>query len=97
MTALEWKVAIGSDEVSAVYEGPTEGSTVFVCAHGAGGSISDRSTLSSANAMRKHGMGVVRFNFIYREKGRGGPDKMPKLMDTFRAVVAQARDRKSVV
>ena len=91
MTALEWKVAVGSDEVSAVYEGPTEGSTVFVCAHGAGGSISDRSTLSSANAMRKHGMGVVRFNFIYKEKGRGGPDKMPKLMDTFRAVVAQAR------
>jgi uncharacterized protein len=92
--STEWKVAVGTDEVSAVYEPPTKGTeaAVFVCAHGAGGSISDRSTVASANAMRAHGLGVVRFNFIYKEKKSGRPDAMPKLMQTMAAVVARARD-----
>ena len=75
---IEWKVAVGAEEVSAVFEPPSAGEqhSVFVCAHGAGGSIADRGTLASANAMRRHGFGVVRFNFLYREKGRRttGPD-----------------------
>lgn len=94
MTAIEWKVPVGSSEVSAAYDAPAAGSerqTVFVCAHGAGGNISDRSTLASAKAMQKHGIGVVRFNFLYKENKRGAPDKMPKLMDTFAAVVAHVR------
>jgi predicted alpha/beta-hydrolase family hydrolase len=90
MTQVEWKVVVGKEETSAVYEaGPSD--AVLVCAHGAGGSISDRSTVASANAMRRHGMGVVRFNFLYREKKSGRPDAMPKLMETFAAVVARTR------
>ncbi len=42
--------------------------------------------------MRAHGIGVVRFNFLYKENKRGSPDKMPKLIDTFSAVVARARE-----
>jgi predicted alpha/beta-hydrolase family hydrolase len=34
---------------------------------------------------------VVRFNFLYKEKGSGRPDPMPKLMDTVAAVVARTR------
>lgn len=88
--AVEWKVPVGSEEVSAAYDAGSTGD-IFVCAHGAGGNIADRSTLAGAKAMLKHGIGVVRFNFLYKEKGRGGPDKMPKLMDTFAAVVADVR------
>lgn len=92
--STEWKVAVGADAVSAVYEPPTKGveAAVFVCAHGAGGSISDRSTLASANAMRAHGLGVVRYNFIYKEKKSGRPDAMPKLTETVAAVVARTRE-----
>jgi predicted alpha/beta-hydrolase family hydrolase len=94
MSTAEWKVAVGSDEVSAVYEPPTNGeeAAVFVCAHGAGGSMSDRGTLASANAMLSNGIGVVRYNFIYKEKKSGRPDAMPKLMETVAAVVARTRD-----
>lgn len=93
MTASEWKVIVGSEQTSAVYEPPSDGDirAVLVCAHGAGGSISDRSTLASANGMRRHGMGVVRFNFLYREKKGSRPDAMPKLIDTFTAVVSRVR------
>lgn len=94
MSALEWKVAVGSEETTAIYEPATSGDdvAVFVCAHGAGGNISDRSTLASANALRAEGFGVVRFNFLYREKKRGAPDPMPKLKSTFAAVIERARE-----
>ena len=63
-----------------MYEPATTGEdrAVFVCAHGAGGSMSDRSTLAAANALRARGFGVVRFNFLYKEKGSGRPDPMPQ-------------------
>ncbi|MEP6732697.1 MAG: alpha/beta family hydrolase [bacterium] len=91
--SAEWKVAVGADQTSAVYEPSTSGkdSALFVCAHGAGGSIADKGTLASANTMRANGMGVVRFNFLYKEKKRGSPDPMPKLMATFAAVIERAR------
>jgi len=93
MSGTEWRVAVGTEETRAVYEPPSSGaeSAVFVCAHGAGGSMSDRSTLAAANALRSRGIGVVRFNFLYKEKGSGRPDPMPKLMATTTAVVDRVR------
>ena len=93
MSATEWKVAIGAEETTAVYEPATQGDgvAVFVCAHGAGGSMADRSMLAAANALRARGFGVVRFNFLYKEKGSGRPDPMPKLMATVAAVVERTR------
>ncbi|MGH7637742.1 MAG: alpha/beta hydrolase family protein [Gemmatimonadaceae bacterium] len=87
-----WRVAVGDDTTSAIYEpaiGEEQG--VFMCAHGAGGNMNDRATAATATAMREIGLGVVRFNFLYKEKGRGGPDPMPKLMSTYTAVVDHAR------
>jgi predicted alpha/beta-hydrolase family hydrolase len=93
MNEQTWRIAVGEDVTDATYEPPTSGvkRAVFVCAHGAGGSMSDRSTLAAANALRKHGFGVVRFNFLYKAKGSGRPDPMPKLMTTFSAVVDRVR------
>jgi len=90
----EWTVAVGEASVSAVYEPATatEQLAVFVCAHGAGGSMSDRGMLASANALRARGFGVVRFNFLYKEKKSSRPDAMPKLMETVAAVVARVRE-----
>ncbi|MFI5311450.1 MAG: alpha/beta family hydrolase [Gemmatimonadales bacterium] len=93
MIAIDWKVVVGPDETSATYESATSGAdvAVVVCAHGAGGQMSDRGVLATASAMRAHGLGVVRFNFLYKEKKSGRPDPMPKLMETAAAVVAHAR------
>jgi predicted alpha/beta-hydrolase family hydrolase len=93
MSTAQWKVAVGADETTAVYEPPTSGAerAVYVCAHGAGGNMSDRGMLASANAMRGRGIGVVRYNFVYSEKKSGRPDRMPKLMETVVAVVDRVR------
>ena len=93
MSVLEWKVAVGGEQTSAVFESPAAGedSAVFVCAHGAGGNMDDRGMLATANAFRRHGVGVVRFNFLYKEKKSGRPDPMPKLIDTTLAVVDRVR------
>ncbi|MDQ3699246.1 MAG: dienelactone hydrolase family protein [Gemmatimonadota bacterium] len=93
MRGIEWTVAVGAEQTTAVYEPGTSGSdaAVFICAHGAGGNMSDRGMLATANALRGRGIGVVRFNFLYKEKKSGRPDAMPKLMDAVAAVVARAR------
>ena len=55
----EWTVPVGLEAVSAVYEPPTAenpAGAVFVCAHGAGGNMSDRGMLATANALRARGL-----------------------------------------
>ena len=96
MSTAEWTVAVGAEATSAVYEAAASGpdAAVFVCAHGAGGSMADRMMLATAVAMRKQGIGVVRFNFLYKEKKSGRPDPMPTLMATVAAVVARARSER---
>ena len=88
-----WQVAVGADATSAVYEPALGGAdaAVFVCGHGAGGNLADRSVVATANAMRARGVGVVRFNFLYKEHKRGRPDQMPLLQETVAAVADRAR------
>ena len=90
----EWRVQVGGEETSAVYEPATttEQGRVFVCAHGAGGNMNDRGILQTANVLRSRGLGVVRFNFLYKEKKSGRPDPMPRLKECITAVVLRARD-----
>jgi predicted alpha/beta-hydrolase family hydrolase len=88
------KVAAGDTTVSAAYEDPMTPAgrrAVFVCAHGAGGNMMDRGMLATANALRAQGIGVLRFNFPYKERKSGRPDPMPRLKETIAAVVDRAR------
>jgi predicted alpha/beta-hydrolase family hydrolase len=91
----EWRIPVGGEETSAVFEPATDGNgdrVVFVCAHGAGGNMNDRGLLQTANALRARGVGVVRFNFLYKEKKSGRPDPMPRLKQCYEAVVERVRD-----
>lgn len=51
--------------------------------------------LRLADAIRDDHVAIARFNFLYKEHGRGRPDRMPTLMSTYAAVVASIRDRLS--
>jgi predicted alpha/beta-hydrolase family hydrolase len=90
----EWRVKVGGDETSAVFEPATHGEqgVTFVCAHGAGGNMNDRGILQTANTLRSRGLGVVRFNFLYSEKKSGRPDPMPRLKECITAVVSRVRE-----
>jgi uncharacterized protein len=91
---MEWRVDVGKETTSVAYDPPDGGDKgiVFVCAHGAGGNMNDRGLVQTAAAIRRRGIGVVRFNFLYKEKKSGRPDPMPRLKECFTAVVARARE-----
>ena len=87
-----WKIPVADVTTSAVYDPSTNrAGALFVCAHGAGGNMNDRGTVAAANTLRGRGFDVVRFNFLYKEKGSGRPDPMPVLTKTFSAVVDHVR------
>lgn len=91
---MSFRVDVGADATTAEIDRATTGSAsaVFVCAHGAGGNMSDRGMLAVAKVLREQGVDVVRFNFLYKEKRTGRPDPMPVLKKTIQAVIAQVRD-----
>jgi hypothetical protein len=94
-TAKTWRVRVGGGaDTSAVFDpalaAPT--GTLFICAHGAGGHMDDAAMLAVTGELRRRGVHVVRFNFLYRDKQSHRPDPMPRLKDCFAAVVAHARD-----
>jgi predicted alpha/beta-hydrolase family hydrolase len=93
-TQTQWRIQVGVDETSAILDRAMTGdpSTVFVCAHGAGGHMTDRGMQQTTDVMRSRGMDVVRFNFLYKEKRINRPDPMPRLEETVAAVVERVRD-----
>lgn len=93
-SSTKWRIEVGSEETSAVYEPALVSSNgaLFVCAHGAGGHMADCGMLAVSEHLRQRGFHVVRFNFPYRERGSGRPDPMPRLKECIAAVAARARD-----
>jgi uncharacterized protein len=92
--ASTWKVSVGTDQTTVAWDPAENGRRiVFVCAHGAGGQMNDRSVIAVTRSLRQRGVDTVRFNFLYRERGSGRPDPMPRLIECFAAVVASVRER----
>jgi len=90
----EWRIAVGTEETSVIFEPASTGNdtgVVFVCAHGAGGSMTDRGMTQTAETLRRKRLGVIRFNFLYKEKKSKRPDPMPRLKECVSAVVSRAR------
>src|SRR5213083_2086536 len=89
---MQWRVAVDDEETTAIFEpGVGDAQAVFVCAHGAGGHREDRGMVRLAAVLRPRGFDLVRFNFLYREKGSGRPDAMPRLKRCLAAVVTRTR------
>ena len=85
-----WRIPVDGEETNAQWDPGPRGS-VFVCAHGAGGHMADRSILALSEVLRTRGLGVVRFNFLYKAHRSARPDPMPRLLACYTAVVARVR------
>ena len=88
-----WRVRVGDGDVAAIHEpsGSPRSAGVFVCAHGAGGHMNDRGMVQVARTLGARGLDVVRFNFLYKERGIPRPDAMPLLKACVAAVVDRTR------
>ena len=96
--AERWRVRVGEEEETSALlqraEQPLAGS-VLVLGHGASTNMEHRTLENLAGAFLSRGLSVVRFNFLYMEKQKGPPDRMPRLMECFTAVVERVRQELS--
>jgi predicted alpha/beta-hydrolase family hydrolase len=84
-----------SDHVTAIGYPVTSDSkhhATYILAHGAGGNQLSPWLVQFATAATARGIGVITFNFLYSELGRGLPDKNDKLEACWRKVVAAWHD-----
>jgi predicted alpha/beta-hydrolase family hydrolase len=84
-----------SDHVTAIaYPAAARGEVLatYILAHGAGGNQLSPWLVLFATAAAARGIGVVTFNFLYSEQGRGLPDKNDKLEACWRKVVEAWHD-----
>jgi uncharacterized protein len=90
--AFTWSIPVDGGEIPALFEPASSSASdvVFVCAHGAGGNMRDAGMENLARTVRANGFAVVRYNFLYRERGRG-PAPMPHLLRETGAVVQSVR------
>jgi predicted alpha/beta-hydrolase family hydrolase len=90
--AMRWQIPVDGSRTTVEYDVANDDRrTVFVCAHGAGGNMSDRGVLHIAGELVRRSVGVVRFNFLYKEQRTGRPDPMPLLKTCYAAVVDHVR------
>jgi predicted alpha/beta-hydrolase family hydrolase len=80
----------GSNTVSGLLFLPPQAKALYVLAHGAGAGMRQRFLEATAQGLAKRGIGTLRYQFPYMEKGSKRPDRPPVAFATVRAAVAGA-------
>jgi predicted alpha/beta-hydrolase family hydrolase len=80
----------GSGEVSGLLLLPPRAKALYVLAHGAGAGMRQRFLEAAAQGLARRGIGTLRYQFPYMEKGSKRPDRPPVAFATVRAAVAGA-------
>lgn len=79
------------DSTSWIYEkahGKEKALVIF--SHGAGAPMTHDFMNKISNLLSKAGISVFRFNFLYSDKGKKAPDRMPKLLPVWKAAIDYA-------
>jgi predicted alpha/beta-hydrolase family hydrolase len=80
----------GSGTVSGLLLLPPKAKALYVLAHGAGAGMRQRFLEATARGLERRGIGTLRYQFPYMEKGSKRPDRAPVAFATVRAAVAEA-------
>lgn len=80
----------GGETVSGLFLLPARPKAVYVLAHGAGAGMRQRFLEAAAEGLAKRGIGTLRYQFPYMEKGSRRPDRPPLAFAAVRAAVAEA-------
>ena len=79
--------------VSGLLDVPTGTQAGYVLAHGAGAGMHHPFLSKVAAGLAQRGIGTLRYQFPYMEKGSGRPDRPAVAQSAVRAAVAEARTR----
>jgi uncharacterized protein len=80
----------GKAKVSGLFQFPAEARAVYVLAHGAGAGMKHPFMAAIAAELAAQGIGTLRYQFPYMEKGSKRPDPPALCHATVRAAVAEA-------
>jgi predicted alpha/beta-hydrolase family hydrolase len=91
MNLIKVFIPIGKGEkVSGVVSIPDEfqpsKTVAVILAHGSGNDMNNPLIVAAADGLCQEGFLTLRFNFLYKEKGRKSPDSQKKLVSTWRCV-----------
>ena len=86
-------IATPSGDVSGVYTRPGGADATVVVAHGAGAGMDHPFMAGYCEALAGLGIAALRFNFAYMEAGKKVPDRPPKAVPVWAAVLEEARRR----
>ena len=91
--ATGMRIAVpGAGDVSALLLVPARPHALYVLAHGAGAGMRHAFMEAIAQRLAARGIGTLRYQFPYAEKGSRRIDPEPVLLATVRAAVAAGRD-----
>src|SRR5579862_4301644 len=90
---MQWEIEVPGGSIPVLADDEPGSGLTLILAHGAGSHMEQKTILWLTQIGRDAGARVVRFNFLYRSQGRGMPDRMPILMDSYRRVIASVRGR----
>ena len=88
------KVQVSDErEVSAIFAAPPKPISCYVMAHGAGAGMTHSFTTAVSDGLVERGIGTLRYQFPFMEKGSRRPDSPAIAHATVRAAVAEAARR----
>lgn len=91
--AVEHRLRVSETvEVSALLVAPAKPRALYVLAHGAGAGMRHLFLETMAQRLAQRGIGTLRYQFPYVERGSRRIDPEPLLLDTVRAAVAKGRE-----
>jgi predicted alpha/beta-hydrolase family hydrolase len=97
MTMTSYRLPIGDrDETTIIVDCPTNHDThlpVLILGHGAGAGIQHQFFETLVPLIADLGINVVRYNFLYMEKGRKLPDQKPTCFKVISAVISFSREK----
>jgi predicted alpha/beta-fold hydrolase len=91
---IAWQIELDDGATTSAVFAPSSvapARALYVCGHGSGGHMDDAAMRAATAELRRRGLDVVRFNFVYREQRLNRPDPMPRLQACCAAVAAHAR------
>ena len=91
MSTDRHSIAVSIDDAgettATAYGGDNPTGPCFILAHGAGAGQQHPFIVQTSTALAARGITVLTFNFLYMQRGRGGPDRPAVLEATWRAAI----------
>lgn len=87
---LTFRATESKGDVSGILLRPDDAFCLYLFAHGAGAGMDHAFMEAAAVGLAERGVATLRYNFPYKEAGRGGPNPAKVLVATVRSAVAEA-------